>query len=157
MLGPDCPEHREVVLRFYRGEFDDVAGAQVEEALSTCQVCAGWQRDALGVATVAEGVAAGFEGFLAARRRSVGGRRLAGVAAVILVACGGFLAWQLTQSGRTSARPETHSLTLADGSGPAEPEAREPWMNEFDFSAQQPIFADRLESGDLGGWGARNQ
>lgn len=155
MRGPECPTHGDDILRLARGELDAGGTARAEEALATCEVCASWQRAALENEAVSAGVAAGFEAFFAARSRSARGRRLASLAAAVLVAFGGFLAWRLTDSG--SARQDRHSRLSSRGqSQAAERQPPEEWMQEFDFSAQQPIFEDRLETGDLSAWSARN-
>jgi hypothetical protein len=157
ITGPACPTHGDLALRLALGELDDAAAGRAGELTAGCPVCRAWWDRSLAVEAVSAGVAAGLDDLRARlARRPAGVRRGLGVrgavtamAAGLLLLLGGSLAWRLTGPGADGAR----GVDGANGTT-ASPAAAVADLAAPPAAEGATLFADGLESGDLGAWTA---
>jgi len=161
MKAPNCPHHGDLVLDLARGRLNDADAAVADSERESCPHCAAWWNASFSVEATAEldaAVAGAFADFstIADRRR---GWLAAAAAAVLAVGVGTtMMVWR---GGETSpvvavqapaAETVLSTWDFEDGTlAPAVAAAAVP-TNGDPAGADEAVFVNDLESGDLGSW-----
>lgn len=154
-----CPSHGDLVLALAQGRLDDDESRGAESALRDCPACRAWWQTALDHPDVAQGVADGLAGFRPPAAQPASRPWPLRLAAALVLLAGGTAAW-LAQGPAVQGPAVQGPAEEVAGAAPAS--VRRPsvivaeGLESGSPSAAETIFADGLESGDLGSWRSRS-
>jgi hypothetical protein len=161
---PACPDHGRTVLDLARGRLDDVRAVEAEQVLESCPLCRAWWRENLeGTAAdlVDEAVEQSFAAFQPPRRRRIAVWMPAAAAVLLMVGAG--LLWNSGEPDPVSADQFIGNGELVresfdgdtDGDGVVGISDLGFVLGADELHADQPIFDDSVDSGDLSNWSSR--
>ncbi len=162
MKAPTCPEHGNLVLDLARGRLNDAEAVRADVVRGSCPLCAGWWDEAFSDPATASVDSAVAEAFSVFKPPAAGRRVWLAAAAAAVLAVGVGITTMLWHGGE-AAPP------IAAGRVPGAEEVLSVW--DFEDGALTPnaaavvssepadradadeaVYANDLESGDLGSW-----